>query len=240
MSPLSRCLSPSSESDSRDQKLSGDSTTDSLSRSRETFTSIKSHLNCPTGDPVCDSFNPPIGDPVCDSLNCPTGGPVCDSFSFPTGNVIQASLDGSLKVSPKNPGDCSEDDHLDDSVSTSRVCSFGSSFSDSQECSAAGSLTSSDESSTPVASVTCSPNSSTGDVDDELKKKKENVAANGKTSDGILQDSRRSSVPSLRFTRQMSFGGVVSSQHQSYYPFPHRKTQRISEAARRMGMYSSF
>ncbi|XP_068593227.1 collagen alpha chain-like isoform X2 [Cebidichthys violaceus] len=60
--------------------------------------------------------------------------------------------------------------------------------------------------------------------------------------------SRKFSAPALRFTRQLSLGGVGSSagvhqnqnQNQSYHPFPNRKTPRISEAARRLGMYSSF
>ncbi|XP_031166304.2 vitellogenin-2-like [Sander lucioperca] len=58
----------------------------------------------------------------------------------------------------------------------------------------------------------------------------------------------RKSAPALRFTRQQSVGGVGSSagghqnqnQNQNYQPFPNRKTPRISEAARRLGMYSSF
>uniref|UniRef100_A0A3B4UYI8 Uncharacterized protein n=1 Tax=Seriola dumerili TaxID=41447 RepID=A0A3B4UYI8_SERDU len=118
---------------------------------------------------------------------------------------------------------------------------------DSQESSAPGSLTSSDESSTPVASVTCSPSSSTTDL--HLK---ENRSADVKTTNDFLQTrntpawrgSRKFSAPALRFTRQLSVGGVGSSsgvhQNQNYYPFPSRKAPRISEAARRLGMYSSF
>ncbi|TDG97603.1 hypothetical protein EPR50_G00227980 [Perca flavescens] len=60
--------------------------------------------------------------------------------------------------------------------------------------------------------------------------------------------SRKLSAPALRFTRQQSVGGVGSTtgaqqnqnQNQNYQPFPNRKTPRISEAARRLGMYSSF
>ncbi|KAM6908566.1 uncharacterized protein PEZ65_016808 [Lycodopsis pacificus] len=60
--------------------------------------------------------------------------------------------------------------------------------------------------------------------------------------------SRKLSASALRFTRQLSLGGVGSStrvhqnqtQNQSYHPFPNRKTPRISESARRLGMYSSF
>ncbi|KAF1373363.1 hypothetical protein PFLUV_G00259790 [Perca fluviatilis] len=55
---------------------------------------------------------------------------------------------------------------------------------------------------------------------------------------------RKLSAPVLRFTRQQSVGGVGSTtgghQNQNYQPFPNRKTPRISEAARRLGMYSSF
>ncbi|XP_077952586.1 uncharacterized protein LOC144390161 isoform X2 [Gasterosteus aculeatus] len=51
-------------------------------------------------------------------------------------------------------------------------------------------------------------------------------------------------APALRLTRQLSLGGVGSSnavhQNQNHHPFPNRKTPRISEAARRLGMYSSF
>lgn len=57
--------------------------------------------------------------------------------------------------------------------------------------------------------------------------------------------SRKFSAPALmRFTRQLSVEGVGSStgvhQNQNHHPFPNRKTPRISEAARRLGMYSSF
>lgn len=47
-------------------------------------------------------------------------------------------------------------------------------------------------------------------------------------------------TPALRFTRQLSVGGVEFNQNQNHYPFPSRRTPRISEAARRLGMYSSF
>lgn len=48
--------------------------------------------------------------------------------------------------------------------------------------------------------------------------------------------------PAPRFTRQLSVGGVGynQNQNQNHYPFPSRRTPRISEAARRLGMYSSF
>ncbi|XP_070841864.1 uncharacterized protein [Chaetodon trifascialis] len=107
----------------------------------------------------------------------------------------------------------------------------------------------SDESSTPVASITCSPSSSTTSLEEDLK---EGQSAGRRTRNAVLQNSstaawrgsRKSPAPGLRFTRQLSVGGVGSSvgvhQNQNYHPFPSRKTPRISEAARRLGMYSSF
>lgn len=61
------------------------------------------------------------------------------------------------------------------------------------------------------------------------------------TADASISGSPSSpgtSAPALRFIRQPSAGGAGSPKH-SYQPFPHRKTPRISEAARRLGMYSS-
>ncbi|XP_076577686.1 uncharacterized protein LOC143314506 [Chaetodon auriga] len=121
-----------------------------------------------------------------------------------------------------------------------------SSCSVSVECSAP---ITSDESSTPVASITCSPSSSTTSLQEDLK---EGQPAGKRTRNTFLQNSstvawrgsRKSSAPGLRFTRQLSIGGLGSSmgvhQNQNYHPFPSRKTPRISEAARRLGMYSSF
>ncbi|XP_018544778.2 histone H3.v1-like [Lates calcarifer] len=97
---------------------------------------------------------------------------------------------------------------------------------DSQESSAPGSLTSSEGSSTPVASAAGSQ--------EDLK---ESRSTDVKTSASVRRRG-------LRFTRQLSVGGVGSSSgvhhNQDFYPFPNRKTPRISEAARRLGMYSSF
>lgn len=99
----------------------------------------------------------------------------------------------------------------------------------------------SDESSTPVASISCSPSSSTVSLHEDLK---ENRSAGGITSTSAGGGSRKFSAPALRFTRQLSVGGVGSStgvhQNQNYHPFPNRKPPRISEAAKRLGMYSSF
>ncbi|XP_070787141.1 uncharacterized protein [Enoplosus armatus] len=145
-----------------------------------------------------------------DSLSCSQMGPV------------QVSVSGSLEASEQNPSDGSKDD-------------------DSQECSAAGPLTSSDESSTPVTSIACSLRSSTTSLHEDLKVSND-VLQTGSTSP--WRGSRKFSAPALRFTRQLSVGGVGSStgvhQNQNYHPFPNRKTPRISEAARRLGMYSSF
>lgn len=98
---------------------------------------------------------------------------------------------------------------------------------------APGSLTSSEGSSTPVASAASSQ--------EDLK---ESRSTDVKTSASVRRGSRKFSAPGLRFTRQLSVGGVGSSSgvhhNQDFYPFPNRKTPRISEAARRLGMYSSF
>ncbi|XP_024248113.1 uncharacterized protein LOC112227542 [Oncorhynchus tshawytscha] len=55
--------------------------------------------------------------------------------------------------------------------------------------------------------------------------------------------SRKFSAPAI-LSRQLSFGGqrppLLSSCHHHHYPFPQRKGPKKSEAARRLGMYSSF
>ncbi|XP_029385497.1 uncharacterized protein LOC115061324 [Echeneis naucrates] len=114
---------------------------------------------------------------------------------------------------------------------------------------ALGSLSSSDESSTPVASSTCSSSSSNTNIHEDPK---EGRTTHIQNSHGVLKTSstpvwggsRKFSTHALRFTRQLSMGGVGSSsgapQNQNYHPFPNRKTPKISEAARRLGMYSSF
>ncbi|KAE8279610.1 hypothetical protein D5F01_LYC21733 [Larimichthys crocea] len=174
------------------------------------------------------------------SFNCPTDHSNTDrSREDPdTGSLeevgpVQVPVCGPLHPTEQTPSDGSQEDHPDGS------------FTDSQECTGA----SSDESSTPVASVTCSPSSSITSLHVDLK---ENQSAGRKTSNAVLQDSstlvwrgsRKFSSPALRFTRQLTLGGVGSSlgvhQNQNYHPFPNRKAPRISEAARRLGMYSSF
>nr|XP_029516929.1 uncharacterized protein C9orf152-like [Oncorhynchus nerka] len=55
--------------------------------------------------------------------------------------------------------------------------------------------------------------------------------------------SRKFSAPAI-LSRQLSFGGqrppLLSSCPNHHYPFPQRKGPKKSEAARRLGMYSSF
>lgn len=64
----------------------------------------------------------------------------------------------------------------------------------------------------------------------------ENRSTQKETSNSVLEGR---SSRTLRFTRQQSVGGA-SSHSQVYYLFPSRKTPRISEAAKMLGMYSSF
>ncbi|XP_023252708.1 uncharacterized protein C9orf152 homolog [Seriola lalandi dorsalis] len=180
-----------------------------------------------TGSSRCSSSSSSGSDPDSGSSDRSRG--VNGSGADP----VHFSVTRPLDASEQNPSDGSREDPPDDS----------------QESSAPGSLTSSDESSTPVASVTCSPSSSNTDLHQDLK---ENRSADVKTNNDFLQTntpagrgSRKFSAPAaLRFTRQLSVGGVGSSsgvhQNQNYYPFPSRKAPRISEAARRLGMYSSF
>ncbi|XP_042369810.1 uncharacterized protein LOC121963594, partial [Plectropomus leopardus] len=112
------------------------------------------------------------------------------------------------------------------------------SLSDPQESWSAGS----DGSSTPVASVSCSPCSSAAGLPEEAKGRRSDAANGGLQTTGsssAWRGSQKFSSPALRFTRQLSVGGVGSSAG-VHHPFPNRKTPRISEAARRLGMYSSF
>lgn len=113
----------------------------------------------------------------------------------------------------------------------SREAHPDASFTDSPERPAAATLSSPDGSSTPVASPGHCASSLHGGLEEEQ-------SAGGKTRSDILQNTSAwgasGGAPVLRFTRQLS------SSNQIYQPFPHRKTPRISEAARRLGMYSSF
>lgn len=158
---------------------------------------------------------------------------------------VRVSVTRSLSLSEQR----SREGPLDGSFSLYKEDSVCSSDSYSQESLVPDSRTSSDESSTPIASMTGSPSSSTTNLREDLK---EPQSADTKSSNDVLQtsssptwrSSRKFSAPANRFPRQLSVGGEGSStgvQHyQDYYPFPSRKTPRISEAAKRLGMYSSF
>ncbi|XP_034997794.2 uncharacterized protein LOC118098277 isoform X2 [Hippoglossus stenolepis] len=107
---------------------------------------------------------------------------------------------------------------------------------------APASMTSSDESPSPVACLPCSPCSSTTNLHEDLQK---NLSTGGKIiCSPTCRGPRKLSAPALQFTRQLSVGGAGSSSwvhlNHNHYPFPNRKRPRISEAARRLGMYSSF
>ncbi|XP_074484172.1 uncharacterized protein LOC141763614 [Sebastes fasciatus] len=207
----------SSSSESGGRNLSVDSTSDSPCSS---FCSAKEEVptDRSTGDPDTGSSR---GDPD-------------------TGSSVRSRGD----PEKMDPVQVSVSDSLDSSEQHSRS-DVSEQVPPSSERSAAGS----DESTTPVASTTCSPSSSTTSLHEDLNPS----AGRTTTSNGVLQTSsttsawrgsRKFSAPALRFTRQLSVGGVGSSagvhQNQNYHPFPNRKTPRISEAARRLGMYSSF
>lgn len=152
-----------------------------------------------------------------------------DPFSSSKVNPVQRSITGPLSASEQKSGEDPPEN--------------------SRESSAPGSLTGSDDSSTLVASITCSPSSSATDLHEDLK---ENRSQGVKTRNAVQQtssspawrDCRKFSAPAFRFTRQLSEGGSGSSSgvrlNQNYHPFPNRKTPRISEAAKRLGLYSSF
>ncbi|XP_039983035.1 uncharacterized protein C9orf152-like isoform X2 [Xiphias gladius] len=181
-----------------------------------------------TSDSPCSSFNSSKEE---DPFR--VEGSIGDSVGGSKVDPVQISVTGSPRASEQNSSDGSGEGPPDES----------------QESSAPGSLTGSDDSSTPVVSITCSPSSSATNLHEDLK---ENGSTDVKTSDGVQQtrgspaqrDSRKDSVLALRFTRQLSVGGLGSSsgvhQNQNYYPFPNRRTPRISEAAKKLGMYSSF
>ncbi len=225
LSLFSRRSSSSSEAVSSQHSV--DSMSDSRRSSRETspcrsFDHTKEdHFNAEwsRGDPGTGSCEGPRGDPH-------------------TVDPVQVCVSGSLDASEKNSSNRSKPAHPDGS------------FSDSQELSAAGSLGLSEESSTPVTSITCPLSGSTVSQYEDLK---EDQSAGRKHSNGFMQNSstpsawrgsKKVSAPVLKFTRQLSVGGVGSTvgihQSQNYHPFPKRKIPRISEAARRLGMYSSF
>lgn len=152
------------------------------------------------------------------------------SFSCSNVDPVQICVMNSLSPSEQRFREGSPDD----SPSSSKEGRVYRSFTESQER-----LTpSSDESSTPVASIGGSPSNST-----DLHQAR---SSDTKSSSRALQTDwspTQSESPANRSTRHPSVGmeGLVTGtqQKQNYYPFPSRKTPRISEAAKRLGMYSS-
>ncbi|CAJ1081572.1 uncharacterized protein LOC122866493 isoform X3 [Xyrichtys novacula] len=92
--------------------------------------------------------------------------------------------------------------------------------------------------------ITCSPIGSTSSLHADLKEIR-SAGRNTSNSSSAWKGSWKFSVPALRLTRQLSVREVGYSsprvhQNQNYTPFPYRRTRRIPEAVRRLGMYSSF
>ncbi|XP_044195193.1 uncharacterized protein LOC122972265 isoform X2 [Thunnus albacares] len=190
--------------------------------------------------------------PPASSLETTNSGDVGSSrrLSSSSGGSLQESRGRKLSVGSTTDSRCSsvsdtneeEDDVFD--ADTSRTDPVQASVPGSPEASEGNPreedppdvfvCSSFSESSAPVASSSSSSSAS------NLPGKE---PANVQTGNGVLQSSTAAWRGS-RFTRQLSVGGVGSStggqQNQNYYPFPNRKTPRISEAARRLGMYSSF
>lgn len=204
----------SSQQESRSRNRSVDSTPDSLSRCREMS--------------LCSSFDTVGGSRV-----------DLDSEKSTRGGAGSSKVDP-VRVSVTRPLIFSEQSlYNEDSV-----CS---SDSYSQDSLVLHSRTSSDESSTPVASIAGSRSSSTTNLHDALK---DTQSADTKSSSGVLQTSDTPSgrgsrmFSANRITRQLSVGDEGSctgvQHYQNYYPFPNRKTPRISEAAKRLGMYASL
>ncbi|XP_055363680.1 uncharacterized protein LOC129603926 isoform X2 [Betta splendens] len=216
--------------ESSSRKLS--STPESLSSSRElsscrlSSTKLEDHI----------SVDGSSGDPAFEQS---TG--VC--FIRSKVDPVQICLTDSLIPSELSSIECI----VDDCLSSSKEDHVYSSFIN-QDSLAPGSQSSSDESSTPVASITGSPSSSSTNLHEALN---EAWSSDTKSSSMFLQPSgsptgrrpRRFWSPANRFSR-LSVGRAGSvtgvQEDQNYYPFPRRKTPRISEAARRLGMYSSF
>ncbi|XP_049913315.1 uncharacterized protein LOC126398135 [Epinephelus moara] len=170
-------------------------------------------------------------DSPCSSI-CSTKEEVpSDTSRVDTENMdpVQLHVSGSLDAAEQHSRDGSKEE------------SSAGSFSDPREFSATGS----DESSTPVASISYSPSSSITSLHEDLKEHQSadrttgNVVPQTGSTSSAWRGSRKFSAPALRFARQFSVGGVGSSA-EVHHPFPNRKTPRISEAARRLGMYSSF
>ncbi|KAL7887038.1 hypothetical protein AOLI_G00047590 [Acnodon oligacanthus] len=80
------------------------------------------------------------------------------------------------------------------------------------------------------------------DSNDQLPEDCEGVDGNTHQKDYGFEDSRKFSAPAVLF-RQLSSGSSWSTHSATsahHYPFPQHKSPRKSEAARRLGLYSSF
>lgn len=123
----------------------------------------------------------------------------------------------------ESPFSCTtEEDHFNpdgsrpDPETPVQVCASDASFTEPPKRPDAASLSGPDGSSAPVSS----PSSLHGGLGEEEQSEGGKMSAWGASG----------GAPALRYTRS----------NQIYQPFPHRKPPRISEAARRLGMYSSF
>ncbi|XP_017562304.1 uncharacterized protein C9orf152 isoform X2 [Pygocentrus nattereri] len=80
------------------------------------------------------------------------------------------------------------------------------------------------------------------DSNDQLPEDCEGVDGNRQQNDYGFEDSRKFSAPAV-LLRQLSSGSSWSTHSTTsahHYPFPQHKSPRKSEAARRLGLYSSF
>ncbi|XP_054479252.1 uncharacterized protein LOC129110992 isoform X2 [Anoplopoma fimbria] len=210
---------PSSSSESSSRKLSVDSTSDSPCSS-----------SCSTTEEV--NADGSRADPGTGSSEGSRADPGTGSSEGSRADAGTGSSEGS-----RSRADPDKTDPVQVSVSGSPDPSEQSPSDGSREHQTPGS----DVSSTPVASISSSSTSLHEDL-----KGGQSVLQTGIPS--AWWGSRKFSASALRFTRQLSVGGVGSStgvhqnqnQNQNYHPFPNRKTPRISEAARKLGMYSSF
>ncbi|KAM4606091.1 uncharacterized protein ACJ7VT_016361 [Polymixia lowei] len=189
----------------------------------------------PSVDSTTSSLNTSREVSPSSSLNSSQGDGFSGSFTSTKVDPGIACHHGSLDGSKQRSSDSSKEHDTGGSAGGSAYGSFIS----SKEDSIAGSLASFEEGSTPVGSVVCSANGSTADLDGETE---ENKPVNGEPpgrcedSSSAARGSGRSTAP--RLARQHSLGGPPGPHH--HYPFPRRKSLTKSEAARRLGMYSSF
>ncbi|MEQ2229916.1 hypothetical protein ILYODFUR_023861 [Ilyodon furcidens] len=71
---------------------------------------------------------------------------------------------------------------------------------------------------------------------DQNQEKNQSARSSGFSSS---RNSQHLQTPTSRFSHQLNSGGG-SRLSRNHYPFPSRKTPKISEAVRRLGLYSSF